>query len=125
VLHPVSFERSGVRQNARNDEDQARSAPPSAALSPIVLPILLTDDQSAQCLGVSVRKFHELRAEPWMPRPVCLGPRLLRWVRSELEQAAAAMPRQEAPAGEPAHLQRGREARRVIVKDGRVSKVLG
>lgn len=31
--------------------------------------------------------------QPWMPRPVQLGPRLLRWPVSELQEAIAQMPR--------------------------------
>lgn len=73
-----------------------------------IFPVLLSDDQAAACLGVSVRKFHELRAQPWMPRPVVLGPRLLRWPRAELEQAVAGMPRQETAASEPAQLRRAK-----------------
>jgi predicted DNA-binding transcriptional regulator AlpA len=75
--------------------------------SPSVPPILLPDAESAALLRVSRRKFQELQNEPWMPRPVVLGPRLLRWSRAELEQAIAAMPRQ-AERGEPAELRRGR-----------------
>jgi len=69
--------------------------------------ILLADDQAAQMLGVSRRKFHELRGESWMPKPRILGPRLLRWVRSELEQAVASIPQQEQ-AIEPERLRRAR-----------------
>ena len=71
-------------------------------------PVLLTDTQAAACLGVSVRKFHDLRSESWMCRPVVLGPRLLRWPRAELEAAVASMPRQATPGDEPAQLLRGR-----------------
>lgn len=75
--------------------------------------ILLTDIEAAAALGVSQRKFHELRAEPWMCRPIVLGPRLLRWVRSELEAAVQHMPRQAAPGNEPAQLLRGRIERQM------------
>ena len=71
------------------------------------IPILLSDDAAALVLGVSRRKFHELRQEPWMPKPRVLGPRLLRWVRSELEQAALSIPQQQQ-AIEPAHLRRAK-----------------
>lgn len=73
-----------------------------------VCPALLTDEQSAACLGISVRKFHDLRAEPWMPLPVVLGPRLLRWPRAELEAAIQNAPRQAQPASEPAQLRRAK-----------------
>ncbi|MDB5957686.1 hypothetical protein [Ramlibacter sp.] len=77
-------------------------------------PILLTDEQSAAAFHVSKRKFHELQSEPWMPRPVALGPRLLRWSRTELEAAVARMPRQTERT-EPAELARARIDR---IKDG-------
>jgi hypothetical protein len=67
-----------------------RSAVQSA--SHAFLPVLLTDDQAAAALGVSIRKFHDLREEAWMPRPVVL------------ERAVADMPRQTAPGPWPPHL---------------------
>jgi predicted DNA-binding transcriptional regulator AlpA len=79
-----------------------------APSSPLIVPILLTDAQAAACLGVSPRKFHELRDEPWMPKAVQLGPRALRWARAELEEAIARMPRLAATGQEPAALRRAR-----------------
>ncbi len=73
----------------------------------LVAPVLLTDAESAAFFNVGTRTFHALRSEPWMPRPVVLGPRLLRWSRPELEQAVAAMPRQ-TERSEPAQLARGK-----------------
>lgn len=70
--------------------------------------LLLTEDEAASLLGVSARKFHDLKREPWMVAPVQLGPRLLRWPRAELEAAIAQMPRQAAPGEEPAQLRRRR-----------------
>lgn len=55
---------------------------------PAVVPELLTDTEAAAFLGMPVRKFHKLRHESWMPDAVELSPRALRWVRSELLQAA-------------------------------------
>lgn len=49
--------------------------------------ILLTAEEAADLLGVSERTFIDLRKEEWMPLPLQLGPRMLRWVRVELEQA--------------------------------------
>ena len=72
-----------------------------------VVPILLSDDEAAQLLGVSRRKFHELRQEGWMPKPRILGPRLLKWVRSELELAVTTIPHQEESC-EPERLRRAR-----------------
>lgn len=40
--------------------------------------------KAAQLLGVSERKFHELRAEGLVPEPLRLGARVLRWERHEL-----------------------------------------
>lgn len=71
-------------------------------------PALLTAEQAARdVLGVSERTFHTLRHQPWMPRPVVLGPRIVRWVRQELEHAAANIPRQQE-VQQPAQLARGR-----------------
>ncbi len=70
-------------------------------------PILLADDEAAILLGVSRRKFQELRHEAWMPKPRVLGPRLLRWVRTELESAVLAIPQQEE-SSEPERLRRAR-----------------
>ena len=77
--------------------------------APCMVPALLTDEQAAAFFGISVRKFHELRSERagWMPAPIVLGPRLLRWSRSELEGAVQSMPRQQR-ASEPAQLLRAR-----------------
>jgi predicted DNA-binding transcriptional regulator AlpA len=87
-----------------------KSPDPSASVAqfPAAGKILLTDDEGAAALGVSPRAFAKLMHEPWFPKPVVLGPRLKRHVRHELEAAVAAMPRQAAPASEPAQLLRGR-----------------
>ena len=76
--------------------------------APYSMPALLSAVQAAAVLGVSERTFHTLRNEPWLPRPVVLGPRIVRFVRQELEQAAANMPRQKQPGTQPAQLARGR-----------------
>ncbi|MCP5283950.1 MAG: hypothetical protein H6933_03525 [Burkholderiaceae bacterium] len=72
--------------------------------------MLLTSEQAArEMFGISERAFHALRGEPWMPTPVTLGPRTVRWVRHELEAAVAQMPRQSSDgAAEPVQLRRGR-----------------
>lgn len=51
------------------------------AISPSALTgtLLLDRHQAAAALGVSSRTFEDLMNQPWMPRPVQLGPRLLRW----------------------------------------------
>jgi predicted DNA-binding transcriptional regulator AlpA len=69
----------------------------------------LTAEQAArEVYGTSERTFHNMRAAGLVPAPVVLGPRLLRWVRSELESAVLQMPRQLTPQGEPKQLQRRR-----------------
>jgi len=74
-----------------------------------VVPALLSDDGAAALYSISVRKFHELRAaeDSFVPRPIKLGPRLLRWSREELLAAVAAMPRAE-PGAEPVHLKQAK-----------------
>lgn len=75
--------------------------------APVLTPILLDDDQAAAVLGVKRVKFHELRDESWMPKPVALGPRCVRWPYHELVAAVAHMPRQ-VERSEPASLARSR-----------------
>lgn len=107
--HPIGGQ--AVRQRASNDASSTAGQSPSASQSAgfTVVPVLLNDDQAAACLGVSVRTFRNLCSHDWMPRPVVLGPRLLRWIRSELESAAVELiPRQPAGAGEPTQLLRAR-----------------
>lgn len=103
--------RSSIRQTARDAAPQVAAARPSARQSAALPRILLTDVEAADAVGVSVRKFHELRKLPDWPRAVVLGLRVLRWSRAELEAAVECLPRQAAPGAEPAHLARGREAR--------------
>lgn len=81
----------------------------AAATSPLdgVPVLLLSDIQGAHCMSISRRKFNELRNEPWMPKPIVLGPRLVRYLRTELEQAIANAPRQDK-ASEPTQLLRGK-----------------
>lgn len=97
------FERSAGSQSATPDAGSGHRGRQSANVS--LAPVLLSEDQAAALFGVSVRKFAGMRSEPWMPVPITLGPRLLRWSRIELEAAVDAMPRQKAPASEPLQLQ--------------------
>lgn len=69
--------------------------------------ILLTVEEAAAAYGISVRQFHELRSESWMPKPIALGPRSLRWSIVELQMAVEKMPRQQH-ASEPVELRRAR-----------------
>ncbi len=76
----------------RNSASQSGSS--DSALPPGVVPVLLTEGEAAAAFGVSRRTFQMLSAEPWMPAPRTLGPRLLRWSLDELRAAVADMPRQ-------------------------------
>lgn len=80
--------RSRSADEAGNGRELARTG---AAQFPV---LLLDRHQSAAVLGVSCRTFESLVNEPWMPRPVKLGPRLLRWSLAELHDAIGKMPRQ-------------------------------
>ncbi len=73
------------------------------------LPVLLAAPQAAQLLGISERRFHELRREVGCPAAVVLGARCVRWHRDELAAYAKALPR-VALLPEPAHLTRRKAA---------------
>lgn len=73
---------------------------------------LVTASEAAQLLGVGLRKFNQLRGEVWMPQPVMLGARCLRWVRSELLGAISANAPRVAKFDEPQHLQLARTTSR-------------
>ncbi|NUZ07647.1 helix-turn-helix transcriptional regulator [Piscinibacter koreensis] len=115
MLQQQATGRHEVRQLPQGGSAGSRAL--SASASPA--PILLNDVQAALALGVSVRRFHTLRHEAWFPKPIVLGPRLLRWPRAELEAAVAAMPRQNEAKPEPAQLLRSRVER--AKKTGRLS----
>ena len=72
-------------------------------------PALLTAAQAArEVYGISERTFHDMRAKGLVPAAVELGPRLLRWHRSELEAAIGAFPRRAEALPAPAQLLRGK-----------------
>jgi predicted DNA-binding transcriptional regulator AlpA len=75
-------------------------------------PTLLNIKQACAELGVSERKFHQLRAEPWFPAPVVLGPRCSKFVRDELIQAARNLAPRGAAQAEPAWLAAARAERK-------------
>lgn len=81
------------------------SAAGEAIRQPVPL-LLLTDDECASALGVSVRTFRQL-VHQWEIPPVVLGPRLVRWRLEDLQQAIARAPRQ-VQRSEPAELARSR-----------------
>ena len=56
-------------------------------------------------LNVSERTARKIVAEEWMPDPIELGPRALRWVESEVDEALAQRaPRRPEPKPEPDQL---------------------
>lgn len=125
-MEKASFDGGGIRQTTSSGAAHSATAAQSAALSAnlgaaksgeidkrggaalSVIPVLLTKEQAAACFGISERLFETLRTEPWMPRPVVLGQRVLRWKRAELEDAIAVLPRQPAPEAQPAQLRRAK-----------------
>lgn len=80
----------------------------AASNDAVIAPFLLTDAQAAQLYGVGLTTLQEMINEPWFPPPVVLGPRLRRHVLTELQQAAASMPRQTSKQAQPAELARAR-----------------
>ena len=73
----------------------------------VELPVLLSASQAAQLLGISERKYHELRHEPDFPAAVLLGARFVRWHRDELTTYARSL-RRVALLPEPMHLRQSR-----------------
>ena len=55
--------------------------------------LLFSAPQSERLLGISERRFHELRREPGFPAAVLLGARCVRYHRSELATYAKGLPR--------------------------------
>ena len=93
-----------TQSNGKADRPASRQSPVRSASA-----ALLTDEQAARdVFGVSPRTFAEVLKEPWMPKPIQLGPRLRRWSRVELEAAIVNAPRQAQPGGEPAQLRRAK-----------------
>lgn len=72
--------------------------------------LLLTAKQVAAMFCVSERTFAKLRHEPWMPPPIVLGPRVLRWRRADIEAALASAPTAPSVGPEPAQLRTARKA---------------
>jgi predicted DNA-binding transcriptional regulator AlpA len=74
----------------------AQAAPLSATVAPASSfnAALLSEDEAAAWFGISKRTFQSLRHAAWMPSPIVLGPRLLRWSVDELRAAVTKMPRQ-------------------------------
>ncbi len=89
------------------------SATKKAERQPARPGMLLTSAQAAaEVFGVSERTFHSFRQQSWFAdvvRPRVLSPRVVRWVRAELETAALNCPTVTSP--EPERLVRGRLAK--------------
>lgn len=74
---------------------------------------LLTFDALCRKLGVSARTGRDTIHAPWMPAPLQLGPRILRWVETEVDEALVGIaPRCTERLEEPANLVAARERRR-------------
>lgn len=102
---------SGIRQTSHLSEVKPRAAKPSPSQSaPAPRELLTTARAAREVFDVGLVTFHKMRHEPWMPKPVQLTPRNIRWVRSELEQAVANMPRKQTV--EEPELLRGTQGRR-------------
>lgn len=106
-MNRSTADREILRQTPLKAETAHGTLAQSTVQSPVL--VLLDAKQAAATLGISERKFHALRASkaPWLPKPIALGPRLLRWPRAELEAAVVAAPRFEG-ADEPVSLAAGR-----------------
>lgn len=106
---PQAFEGHGSGQSLKAVATPAAMPPQSPAQSPTKPRRLLNFAELQAKLNVSERTARKLIAEPWMPDPIELGPRALRWVDAEVDEALAARaPRRAEPAAEPAQLLRGK-----------------
>lgn len=99
--------------------DVSQAPGTKSARQSATLPVLLNARQAAELIGISERTFHNLRAEPWMPRAIEMRPGMPRWHRMELEAALRERaPRQTDQPAEPAQL---RAARQVSSQGGTVA----
>lgn len=73
-----------------------------------VTPRLLGAPGAAALMGISERRFHQLRGEGWLPEPIVLGPRALRWSLDELLEAIATRAPRGSAGPEPALLVAGK-----------------
>lgn len=64
----------------------------------------LNKKQAAALLGVSLRSFEHIRSEGWLPAPIILSQRVLRWIRSEILAALAERAPRAHGVAEPAAL---------------------
>ncbi len=109
----AGFDREAGSQNPRRTSVPAGRAAPSAVVSAAEQDReFLTGRQSAALLGLSERRWEQVRRESWMPLPVELGQRGLRWIRSELVDAVKHFAPRRSVQQEPAHLTAARDAAR-------------
>lgn len=73
-------------------------------------PLLLSAPESAAMLGMSVRRFHQLRHS--LPQPVVLGARHVRWRLADLVTWVESLSANTTARAEPPQLQAGRAARK-------------
>jgi predicted DNA-binding transcriptional regulator AlpA len=73
-------------------------------------PLLLTAVQAAALLGMSVRRFHQLRSQ--LPAPVVFGPRHVRWRRADLIAWVAGLVVDQGDRPEPPQLRAGKSRKR-------------
>lgn len=107
----MSSESSNLRQSERQGPQLGLVRAPSAQESAKPRR-LLSFEAVREKLDVSERQARYLVAEPWFPRPLELGPRCLRWIESEIDDALAERaPRRVEPAPEPQQLLRGKVER--------------
>jgi predicted DNA-binding transcriptional regulator AlpA len=72
-------------------------------------PAFVSATEGAALLGVSLRRYNELRAEPWFPKAIDLGPRSLRWRTDELMDAISRRAPRVKFLEEPRRLAKARE----------------
>lgn len=105
----TQFDGHGSGQSLKPAVPSAAMSPQSPSQSAPKPRRLLNFNELSAKLGISQRKARDLIQEPWMPAPIELGPRALRWVDSEVDEALAARaPRRSEPAPEPAELLRSK-----------------
>ncbi|MDR7331991.1 AlpA family phage regulatory protein [Roseateles asaccharophilus] len=105
----TQFDRNGSGQSLKAVATPAAMPPQSPSHSAPKPRRLLNFAELQAKLNVSERTLRYLVHESWMPRPLELGPRALRWVEAEIDEALdARAPRRAEPAPEPASLLRSR-----------------
>lgn len=107
----MAFNDSQPVRTTRGDVDiPSKTSEVKRAASPVARP-LMSLRQVAAHLGVSERTVHKFRAMPWMPAPIELAPRVLRWVPDEIDAAIQQQAVRKVGGDEPAALARARAAR--------------